>query len=300
MNDFNGISPALDRLPDFRFDPPMRDIAALTESPSSSAGESSGSEARRQQLLDFVRHHEFARIQDLARQLGVSEVTIRSDIDILARAGGIRRVRGGAMRVVEAVPEVVYEARVSSHQREKRAVGLAAAAMLSSGDSLILDVGTTAMAVADAIADRQDLVNLTVFTPGLNIALALERAIPRIEVVVTGGTLRPQQHSLVGPSSTLILEQIRASFGFVGCNGIDPSHGIVGLSLSDVALKQAILKASRTSVIVTDASKFSQTSLIRVCGFADIDMILTAGAPDPVSVEAVRDAGTEVRVLGID
>jgi len=278
----------------------MSDTAALTDSPSSSAAESSGSEGRRQQLLDFVRHHEFARIQDLARQLGVSEVTIRSDIDILARAGGIRRVRGGAMRVVEAVPEVVYEARVSSHQREKRAIGLAAAAMLSSGDSVILDVGTTAMAVADAIVDRQDLTNLTVFTPGLNIALALERAIPRIEVVVTGGTLRPQQHSLVGPNSTLILEQIRATFGFLGCNGIDPSHGVVGLSLSDVALKQAILKASRTSVIITDASKFSQTSLVRVCGFTDIDLVLTAGAPDPVSVEAVREAGTEVRILPVE
>jgi DeoR family transcriptional regulator of aga operon len=278
----------------------MSNTVALSDSTSSSAGESSGSEARRQQLLDFVRHHEFARIQDLARQLGVSEVTIRSDIDILARAGGIRRVRGGAMRVVEAVPEVVYEARVSSHQREKRAVGFAAAAMLSSGDSVILDVGTTAMAVADAIVDRQDLINLTVLTPGLNIALALERAIPRIEVVVTGGTLRPQQHSLVGPNSTLILDQIRATFGFLGCNGIDPSHGIVGLSLSDVALKQAILKASRTSVIVTDASKFSQTSLVRVCGFEDIDMVLTAGAPDPISVEAVREAGTEVRILSVD
>ena len=300
MNDFNTLPHRLTHPSTFDLIASMSNTAALTDSTSSSAGESSGSEARRQQLLDFVRHHEFARIQDLARHLGVSEVTIRSDIDILARAGGIRRVRGGAMRVVKAVPEVVYEARVSSHQREKRAVGLAAAAMLSSGDSVILDVGTTAMAVADAIVDRQDLINLTVFTPGLNIALALERAIPRIEVVVTGGTLRPQQHSLVGPNSTLILDQIRATFGFLGCNGIDPSHGIVGLSLSDVALKQAILKASRTSVIVTDASKFSQTSLVRVCGFEDIDMVLTAGAPDPISVEAVREAGTEVRILSVE
>jgi DeoR family transcriptional regulator of aga operon len=300
VNDFNGLPDRLTRLPTFDLIATMNDTIEIADPTASSAGESSGSDARRQQLLDFVRHHEFARIQDLARQFGVSEVTIRSDIDILARAGGIRRVRGGAMRVVEAVPEVVYEARVSSHQWEKRAIGVAAAAMLSSGDSVILDVGTTAMAVADAIVGRPELTNLTVFTPGLNIALALERAIPRIEVVVTGGTLRPQQHSLVGPSSTLILDQIRATFGFVGCNGIDPSHGIVGLSLPDAALKQAILRASRTSIIVTDASKFSQTSLVRVCGFEDIDMVLTAGKPDPIAVEAVREAGTEVRILAAD
>src|SRR5688500_10910833 len=93
-------------------------------------GEQSGSDTRRQQMLTYIRDHEFARIYDLARQFGVSEVTIRSDVDILARTGGIRRVRGGVMRVVEAVPEVVYEARVASHQPQKRAIGLAAAAML--------------------------------------------------------------------------------------------------------------------------------------------------------------------------
>lgn len=248
-------------------------------------------------MLTFIRDHEFARIYDLARRFGVSEVTIRSDIDVLARTGGIRRVRGGVMRVVEAVPEVVYEARVASYQPEKRAIGIAVAAMLSPGDSIILDVGTTAMAIAHAIADRHDLSNLTVFTPGLNIALALERAIPRIEVVVTGGTLRPQQHSLVGPASTLILDQIRATYGFIGCNGVDPTIGIVGLSLPDAALKQAILRASRTSIIVTDASKFSQTSLVRVCGFDDIDMIMTAGEPDPIALAAVREAGVDVRIL---
>jgi DeoR family transcriptional regulator of aga operon len=262
--------------------------------------EGSASDARREQLLSFIQMHEFVRIYDLARQFGVSEVTIRSDVDILARRGGIRRVRGGAMRVVEAVPEVDYEARVSSYLPEKRSIGLAAAAMLSPGDSIILDVGTTAMAIAHAIADREDLANLTIFTPGLNIALALERAIPRVEVVVTGGTLRPQQHSLVGPVSTLILERIRASFAFIGCNGVDPSFGIMGLSLPDAALKQAILRASRLGIVVTDASKFSQTSLVRVCGFEDVDMILTAGAPDPATVAAVRETGVELRILNAD
>jgi len=260
--------------------------------------ESSGSDVRREQLLSFIQTHEFVRIFDLARQFGVSEVTIRSDVDILARRGGIRRVRGGAMRVVEAVPEVDYEARVSSYLPEKRAIGQAAAAMLSPGDSVILDVGTTAMAIAHAIADREDLTNLTIFTPGLNIALALERAIPRVEVVVTGGTLRPQQHSLVGPVSTLILERIRASFAFIGCNGVDPSFGIMGLSLPDAALKQAILRASRMGIVVTDASKFTQTSLVRVCGFEDVDMIMTAGAPDPATVAAVRESGVELRIIG--
>lgn len=265
---------------------------------TTATAEAPASRERRQQILSFVRAREFARIQDLSRRFGVSEVTIRSDVDVLARDGGVRRVRGGVMRVLETVPELRYEARSASHLAEKQAIGAAAAAMLSDGDSVILDAGTTTMEIAHAIADRSDLVDVTVFTAGLNVALALERAIPRIQVIVTGGSLRPQQHSLVEPMSLLILERIRAGIAFVGCNGLDPALGVMAMSLPDSALKQAIIAAAHKSVVVGDASKFSQTALVRVCPFEDVDMVLTAGAPEPSALQLVRDCGVEVTIAG--
>lgn len=264
--------------------------------PAGGAGDTLASGERRQRILSLVRARDFVRIQDLSRQLGVSEVTIRSDVDALARDGGLRRVRGGVMRVLQTVPELRYEARSTDRLAEKKAIAAAAVAMLSDGDSVILDAGTTTMEIAHALADRTDLTDLTVFTAGLNVALALERAIPRIQVIVTGGALRPQQHSLVEPLSTLVLERIRAAIGFVGCNGIDPSLGIMCMSLPDAGLKQAIIAASHRSIIVADASKFSQTSLVRFCPFEEIDMVLTAGTPDPAAVALVSEAGVEVRV----
>lgn len=258
------------------------------------AARRSSLEVRRDALSALVAQHEFASIQDLARELGVSEVTVRTDVEALAKAGRLRRIRGGAMRALEPISEQVYEARESSHAAEKETIGRAAAAMIRPGDGIVLDVGTTTMAIARAIGERQDLHEVTVFTPALNIALALEPAIPRIQVVVTGGTLRPQQHSLVEPMSNLILSRIRATIGFIGCNGIDPQSGIMGLSLPDVVLKQVILEASRRRVVVADASKFGQTALVKVCDLRDVDEVLTAGPVDPERLRLIQDAGLAV------
>lgn len=260
----------------------------------SGPGDSSATLERRTGILSFVRARDFVRIQELSRQFGVSDVTIRSDLDILARAGGLRRVRGGVMRLNTNVPQQRYEARTDSNPGEKAAIGAAVAAMLANGDSVILDAGTTAMAVANAIAERTELSDLTVFTAGLNVALALERAVPRIDVVVTGGTLRPQQHALVGPMSAMTLSTIRATYAFIGCNGLDPGMGVMALSLPDAALKQSIAAAAHRVAVIADSSKFSQTSLVRACTFDEIDQIITAGEPDATTLALIREQGIDV------
>lgn len=246
-------------------------------------------------MLSHIRRSEFVRIQDLSRIFGVSEVTVRSDIDVLARDGGVRRVRGGVVRVLHADHEVAFEQRTEAHAEAKREIAEAAVDMISRGDNVILDVGTTTMAIAHALADRTELEGVTVLTPGLNVAMALERAIPRLQVVVTGGTLRPQQHSLVEPLGTLILERIKASLAFIGCNGFDPRLGVMAISLPDAALKQALIRASSRVVVVADASKFSQTALIGVCGFEAVEMILTAGDVDGTILSSLHDVGAVIR-----
>ncbi|HWT96035.1 MAG TPA: DeoR/GlpR family DNA-binding transcription regulator [Terriglobales bacterium] len=257
-----------------------------------------GTDERRQQMLDFIRAKDFVRVLDLAREFRVSEVTIRSDLDILARDGSVRRVHGGVVAVLASRKETAFEERADSFAAEKRLIAKAAVDMLSSGDSVILDAGTTTMAIAHAIADRSDLSGLTVFTPGLNVALALERAIPRIQVVVTGGTLRPQQHSLVEPLNTLILQRVRATIAFLGCNGFDPELGVMAASLPDALLKQAIISAARRIIIVTDASKLSQSAVVSFCSYDAVDTILTAGPVDSDALAMVRDAGVHVQVAG--
>jgi DeoR family transcriptional regulator of aga operon len=255
-----------------------------------------GTDERRQHMLDFIRTKDFVRIQDLAREFRVSEVTVRSDLDILARDGSVRRVHGGVVALLAHRKETAFEERTASFELEKRQIARVAVDMLSDGDTVILDAGTTTMAIASALADRSDLSGITVFTPGLNVALALERAIPRIQVVVTGGTLRPQQHSLVEPLNTLILQRVRANIAFLGCNGFDPALGIMAASLPDAMLKQAIIAAARRIIVVTDASKFTQSAVLSFCSYDAVDTVLTAGQVDADALAVLRDAGVHVQV----
>jgi len=262
------------------------------------APDNRGTDDRRQHMLGFIRAKDFVRVQDLAREFRVSEVTIRSDLDILARDGSVRRVHGGVVALLASRKETAFEERADSFAQEKRLIAKAAVDMVTSGDSIVLDAGTTTMAIAHALADRSDLEGLTVFTPGLNVALALERAIPRIQVVVTGGTLRPQQHSLVEPLNTLILQRVRATIAFLGCNGFDHQRGIMAASLPDAMLKQAIIAAARRIIVVTDASKFTQSAVVSFCAYDEVDTILTAGQVDADALAVVRDAGVHVQVAG--
>jgi len=248
---------------------------------------------RRLQILGLIRDTAFVRARDLSDRFGVSIVTVRADLDELARRGEIRRVRGGAVPVLRHPAETPYEARRDAYAAEKAAIARAAAALIEPGDTVLLDVGTTTMAIAREIVARPDLEQLTVVTHGLNIAFALERSIPRVQVIVTGGSLRPLQHSLVDPLAGLVLDRLRASIAFVGADGIHPDHGISTTNLPEAQMKQRLVAAANRRVVVADASKFSRQALVRVCDLADVELILTAGEIDESMVAIVRER-TEV------
>jgi len=133
--------------------------------------------ARREAMLAAIRANEFLRVIELGERFGVSEVTVRADLDALAALGEVRRVHGGAMLISNPRAERSFEDQRTSHAEEKAAIARAAAALVSNGDVVALDVGTTTTALATALGARQDLTAATVVTNGLNIALELERAV---------------------------------------------------------------------------------------------------------------------------
>jgi DeoR family transcriptional regulator of aga operon len=253
-----------------------------------------GAARRRRAILSRFRTQEFSSIGDLARNHGVSEVTIRGDIDALARKGGLTRVRGGAIRAPTFFLENPYEERRESFAVEKAAVGNASAQLIVPGDAVILDVGTTMMEIAQAILQRQDLHNVTIFTNGLNIALALEPAIGRLQIVVLGGTLRALQHSLVEPMGTTILERITADIAFIGCNGVDPDTGVYITNLPEMTMKQHMMRAAKRKVLAADASKLTQTAMARICDVSGFSDFITAGEAPPETLIRIRELGVTV------
>ncbi|MFT5221823.1 MAG: DeoR family transcriptional regulator of aga operon [Glaciecola sp.] len=251
---------------------------------------------RRERMLAHIRQHDFVRVAELADRFGVSEVTVRTDLDALSSRGHLRRVRGGAIRRSVPGPERPFEESAISHAAAKRTIAIAAAAMVASGTTVILDVGTTTTAIAQRLAERVELRDVTVFTNSLTIALALEVASPRITVVVTGGTLRPLQHSLVDPLGSMILDNISAAKVFLGCNGVDADGGVTNINLPEAEIKRRMLRAARERVVVADGSKLGEVTLAQLCRIDEIDLLITDESAESTAVEALREQGLVVLV----
>ena len=253
---------------------------------------------RRERMLAEIKAREFVRVRELSNRFGVSEVTVRGDLDSLAAKGKVHRVRGGAIPRLIASHEQPFEDSVLSFAAEKVAIGQAAAALLEDGETVLIDVGTTAAATARAIAARTELNDVVVFTNGLKTALELEPASPRITVVVLGGTLRPLQHSLVDPLAMLILEQISVKTVLLGCNGVDPLGGVTNINLPEAEVKKRMLAVATRRIVLADGSKLGRVEVARLCAIDDIDMVITGRSADPAVVEALRDRGCDVRIVG--
>jgi DeoR family transcriptional regulator of aga operon len=248
---------------------------------------------RRDQIAGVVEAHGFARTIDLAREFGISEVTIRSDFDALAATGRVVRVHGGAMSSEQSPVERPFEEESTVRADAKRAIGVRAASMVRSGQCVVLDVGTTSAQIAVALLERTDLVDVTVVTNGLTIALALERAVPRFTVIVTGGTLRPLQHSLVNPLATSVLEGITADLAFIGCTGVDVVRGVTNVNLPETEVKRVLARTARRSFIVADGGKMGEAHLGVIAPLDFFSGLVTAGA-SAARVDALRAAGLVV------
>ena len=126
---------------------------------------------------------------------------------------------------------------------------------MSSGESILVDVGTTTAALAHELVARTDLTDLTVITNGIKIALDLEAAYPRFSIVVTGGTLRPKQHSLVDPRAAVMLQTLNVDTVFLGCNGLDADAGVSNIDLPEAAIKRTMIAAAGRCIVLADSTK---------------------------------------------
>lgn len=249
-------------------------------------------EVRRSRILALLQDEEYVRISQLAEDFGVSVVTIRADLDFLGEQKLVRRVRGGASQLApEPHAEPSYELSLGTSALEKAAIGKVAARMVHSGESLVIDSGTTTTFLTRALVARSDLRDLVIFTNSMTIAHELEPAIPRFSVILTGGTLRPAQHALVDPLAGQILDHIHANIVFLGCNGLHPEAGATNISLPDAEVKKKMARAASRCIIVADSSKLGRIELAPICQIDDIDLLITGRAADPEWVAALRDRG---------
>lgn len=242
---------------------------------------------RRQRILQAVRAGT-AHVSDLARAFDVSEMTVRRDLRALEDAGQLERVHGGA---VHTVPERPFAEIELEGQEAKDRIGAAAAAMVQDGQTVMLDIGTTALQVARHLRGR----DITLITTNLAVLDEL-RADTAIDLVLPGGLVRRNYRSTVGVLAEDALRQLNADVAFLGTSGVDQDYSVWDTTMIEVPIKRAMIHAAAWVVLLADAEKFSMNGVVRICGPEDVDQIITDADLPAGDRAAIEDAGIEVTI----
>ncbi|MFR3529836.1 MAG: DeoR/GlpR family DNA-binding transcription regulator [Lachnospiraceae bacterium] len=239
---------------------------------------------RQQQIVEYIKKHEGANIKELAKHLGVSEATVRRDLDNLAEEGEVERTHGGAVRGQERAPEYTYDVKMELNKEEKTRIAKEAAKRVRKGDKIYLGSGTTVYFVAKEIAEIE---NLTIITSNLYIAQFIP-VHPSSSLIVTGGERRYDYNLMAGTLTENFLRDIRVDISILGCDAIDVEFGVSDSNVSESVVKSLAAEAAGETLIVTDHSKFGKTALSKVFDLSKVDYIITDKGADEEMMEAVR------------
>ena len=225
-------------------------------------------EERRARILLALREHGRMEVLALARLFGVSEHTIRRDLKQLHEQGALQKTHGGAVMLDST--RLGFDARAALLQRNKDAIGRAAAALIEPGRTVILDAGSTTLALARAVIARP----ITVITSSLDIALVFDRD-PAVQLVLTGGTWQPQARALRGAAARELLATCRADIAVLGACALDLRAGVTVSDEDDAAVKRAMLSHAARTIVLADRSKQHTIAPFQVATWSQVHTLVT-------------------------
>jgi DeoR family transcriptional regulator of aga operon len=250
-------------------------------------------EERRRAILELLNRDGRVLVADMAQQFETSQVTIRKDLEILHSHGLVHRTHGGALPSREgALEDPTLREKEKFHRKEKLHIAQAAARMVSEGQVVILDSGTTATAVA---RELRKFRNLTIITNAVNIAAEL--AGDSVEVILTGGTLRKNSFSLVGPIAEETLRRLHADVLFLGVDGFDVQYGLSTPNLLEAKVNRVMVEVAKRTIAVCDSSKFGRRSLSLIVPSSGLHEVITDRGLAKSDLKALRKAGLEVTIV---
>jgi DeoR/GlpR family transcriptional regulator of sugar metabolism len=245
---------------------------------------------RQRQICELIAERGECSIEELVERFGVSGMTVRRDLQTLADQGKVIRTHGGATMADRVSFEFEFLHRLRENHHAKDAIAVAAAAQIEDGQSVILDSGTTTLALAKQLRGRR---GLTVITSSLPIAAQLQYD-QGIEVMLLGGRLRASSPDLVGAITEMNLDTLRADVAFLGADAID-SHGAVYQESPEIARLLGRMTASAARVfVVADGSKLGKTALWRFGRLSDWAALITDASADRSLLASLKKAGAHV------
>jgi DeoR family transcriptional regulator, fructose operon transcriptional repressor len=242
---------------------------------------------RRQAILAQVRQQSAVSADDLAREFAVSIETIRRDLRRLGGEGLLDRVYGGATRPAGRSSEGSFATRSIRRIGAKRAIARLAASLVEPGDTVIIDVGTTALEVARALPPTFEGRVLTSSVP---VTMELSGR-PEIEILLSGGQVRHGDGACSGAHAEAFFADFYADRAFLGSGGVHPEAGLTDYYPAEVVIRRTIIDHTAASYVLADSSKLGVIAVHRVCPLDRVTAVLTDDAGEPGTCEALADAG---------
>jgi len=250
--------------------------------------------ARQSEIVDILREQDQLGVGSLAERFGVSQMTIRRDLDLLQSQGVVLRTHGGGIPtgklrfLQQAFPHFVVTA-------EKAAIGKLAATLVTPGQSILIESGTTALEVARNLPRDP---NITVATTSLCVVQELYGS--EVQLLVFGGVTRRDFPSLYGPMTEAMLSSFHVDILFIGCDGADSKDGFYASNLLISSLEQQMIKIASRVVVVTESGKFGRKGLVRFAELGQVHTLVTDQKLSAADRKNLAEAGVKILIAEPD
>ena len=242
---------------------------------------------RRAAIMEMLEHNASVQVAEIAQTFGVSSVTARADLDALAESGKLRRTHGGAVSLHKRLTVSTQDRRINVNVAAKQAIAQSAIELVSDGDTLLVDSGTTALEFV-RLLDQRD--GITVITTDITIADYIDESMPSVDVVMLGGALRKGHRYLYGPLTMQALQMVHADLAIICPGAFVPGCGFTTDFPQMAETKTAMIAAARRGVALMDASKVNGRGMYRFAELADVDTIVMDRDPEGAVATSIAEA----------
>ena len=248
-------------------------------------------EQRRRAILEELEASGAVSVTELSGQLGVSDMTVRRDLEELSARNLLRKVHGGAVPVQKAAAEPHFEQKRALNRREKEAIARAALPLVEDGHTVAFSAGTTTWQVAAAL--RPEHGDLTFITNSTNVALLLQEG-GWERIVLSGGSFRTPSDALVGPFADRTLKTLNADVLFLGVHGVHPDAGLTTPNTAEAETDRCLVEAAQRVVVVADHTKLGVVALAKIVPLDKVAVLVTDDGAPPEVLREIELAGVRV------
>lgn len=236
-------------------------------------------EYRFNKILQLIREKGYLTVQEIAKELSISEITVRRDLNFLEQQGLIKRVRGGAT-TTSISSENSFFLKLEENKEIKKEIGKKAITLLKDGDIIAMSGGTTIYYMVQAL-DESPITNLTILTNSITTAWAVINLRKSFKLIHSGGTTKEKSFECIGGHVIKFFQDMgKIDYYFLGANGVDLKNGVTFFDIEEAEVAKTILSKAEKAVLLVDNSKFNNSAPFKVCGLEEIDFIVSDSIPE--------------------